>query len=128
MQHYRIFGYSLKYLPAICPYGRLFSLTGLLLHITVFLFSFPVLLYRPCAGVIYEGSRVVAGPSSGVQCCIVVMSVIDNHASCITTMRCPGSNHNVVRASSRKFGYHKYLSFFQGFTGRPVEKHRNIEK
>ncbi|EEV5877158.1 hypothetical protein D0W59_22720 [Escherichia coli] len=44
MQHYRIFGYSLKYLPAICPYGRLFSLTGLLLHITVFLFSFPVLL------------------------------------------------------------------------------------
>ncbi|GDH21732.1 hypothetical protein BvCmsKKNP020_00657 [Escherichia coli] len=66
MQHYRIFGYSLKYLPAICPYGRLFSLTGLLLHITVFLFSFPVLLYRPCAGVIYEGSRVVAGPA-GIQ-------------------------------------------------------------
>lgn len=52
--------------------------------------------------------------SSGMQCCIVVMSVIDNHASCITTMRCPDSNHNVVRASSRKFGYHKYLSFFPG--------------
>ncbi|HIB8475807.1 TPA: hypothetical protein ACWX5E_005058, partial [Escherichia coli] len=55
------------------------SLTDLLLHITVFLFSFAVLFYRPCVGVTYEGGRVSLDPqasSFGVQCCIVVLSVI----------------------------------------------------